>query len=95
MSINTRVRATSESVVVDVEIQDQRYRTRHIQEVTSQLDVPTSVTPVPSHLLRFYFMGCAKEVSDLISISARSGIWTPTDVAKKVCRRLADQVWSR
>ena len=29
--------------------------------------VPTSLTPDPSHLLRFHFVCCAKEVSDLIS----------------------------
>ncbi len=27
----------------------------------------TSLTPAPSHLLRFYFVGCAKEVSKLIN----------------------------
>ena len=36
-------------------------------DVTNQLNVPTSMTPVPSHLLRFDLARCAKEVSDLIS----------------------------
>ncbi len=36
----------------------------NVCEVTSQLDVPTSLTP--AHLLCFHFMGCEKEVSDLI-----------------------------
>ena len=67
MSIYIRVRATSESVVGDVEIQHQRHRIRRIREVTSQLDVPTSFTPAPSHLLCFYFVVCAKEVSKLIN----------------------------
>ena len=67
MSINTRVRATPESVVGDAEVQHQRHRTRRVRKVTSQLDVPTSLTPAPSHLLRFYFVGCAKEVSKLIN----------------------------
>ncbi len=67
MVVNTRVRGTPESVVDDVEIQHQRYRTRHIHEVTNQLDVPTSLTPDPSHLLCFYFVGCAKEVINLIN----------------------------
>ena len=49
----------------DAEVQHQRHRTRRVHEVTSQLDVPTSLTPAPSHLLR-YFVGCAKEVSNLI-----------------------------
>ena len=38
-----------------------------IREVTSQLNVPTSLTPAPCHLLRFHFVGCAKEVSNLIN----------------------------
>ena len=42
------------------------HRTRHIREVTSQLNVPTSLTPANSHLLCFYFLGCVKEVSNLI-----------------------------
>ena len=67
MSINTRVRTTSESVVGDVEIHHQRDRTHRIREVTSQLNVPTSLTPDPRHLLRFYFVGCAKEVRNLIN----------------------------
>ena len=45
----------------------QRHLTRRIRKVTSQLNVPTSLTPVPNHLLRFYFVGCAKEVSKLIN----------------------------
>ena len=67
MSIYIRVRATSESVVGDAEIQHQRHRTRRIREVTSQLDVPASLTPAQGHLLRFYFVGGAKEVSNLIN----------------------------
>ena len=38
-----------------------------VREVPNQLDVPTSLTPAPSHLLRFHFVGCAKEVSNLIN----------------------------
>ena len=67
MSINTRVRATSESVMGDAEVQHQRHRARLVREVTRELDVPTSLTPAPYHLLRFYFVGCAKEVSNLIN----------------------------
>ena len=51
----------------DEEVQDQRDRTRRIREVTNQLNVPTSLTPVPTHLLRFYFVGSSKEVSTLIN----------------------------
>jgi hypothetical protein len=53
--------------VGDAEIQHQRHRTLRIREVTSQLDVPASLTPAPCHLLRFYFVGGAKEVSNLIN----------------------------
>jgi hypothetical protein len=67
VSINTRVRATSKSFVGGAEIQQERHRTRCILEVTSQLDVPTSLTPAPSHLLCFHFVGCAKDVSDSIN----------------------------
>ena len=67
MSVNTRVRTTPESVVDDVEIHHQRHRTPNIHEVTSQLDVPTSLTPDLSHLLPFYFVGCVKEVNNLIN----------------------------
>ena len=67
VSIKTRVRATSESVVGDAEVHHQTHRTRRVHEVTNQLDVPTSLTPVPSHLLCFYFVGCAKEVTNLIN----------------------------
>ena len=60
---------SSESVVGDEEIQHQRYRIHRIREVTRQLrvNVPTSPTPDPNHLLRFYCVGCAKEVSNLIN----------------------------
>jgi hypothetical protein len=37
----------------DAEIQRQRHRTHRIREVTSQFDVPTLRTPVPSHLCVF------------------------------------------
>ena len=49
----------------DAEVQHQRHRTRRIRKVTSQLNVPASLTPALSHLLRFHFVGCAKEVSNL------------------------------
>ena len=48
-------------------VQYQRHRTRHIHEITSQFDVPTSLTPALSHLLRLHFVGCVKEVSSSIN----------------------------
>jgi hypothetical protein len=53
--------------VGDEEVQHQRHRTRHIREVTSQLDVPTLLTPAPDHLLCFHFVCCVEKVSDLIN----------------------------
>ena len=67
MVVNTRVRGTSPTVMCDVEVQHQGYRTRLTLEVTTQLDVPTSLTPAPSHMLCFYFEGCVKEVRKLIN----------------------------
>ena len=75
-------------------IQHQRYRTRRIREVTSQLDVPTSLTPAPSHLLRFCFMGCAKEASKLINrpvvslLGTRVGGTSAEVVTKRVYLKL-------
>jgi hypothetical protein len=68
VSIKTRVRTTPESFMADTEVKHQRHRTRRICEVTGQLDVPTSLTSAPSHLLRFHFVCCAKKVSKLINI---------------------------
>jgi hypothetical protein len=51
----------------DTEVKHQRYRTRWIHQVTSQLDVPTSLTSVPNHLLCFHFVCCPKEVSKMIN----------------------------
>jgi hypothetical protein len=48
VSINTRVRSTTKTVVGDEEIQNQRHRTRHIRQVNDQFDVPTSLTPCPT-----------------------------------------------
>ncbi len=39
VSMNTRVRATSESVMGDAEVQHQRHRARLVREVTRELDV--------------------------------------------------------
>ena len=51
----------------DAEVQHQRHRARRVREVTHELDVPTSLTLTPNHQLRFYFVGCTKEVSNLIN----------------------------
>ena len=61
MSIKIRVRVTSETLMGDEKVQDQRH------EVGSQLDVPTLLTPSSSNLLRFHFVCCAEKVSELIN----------------------------
>ena len=65
--MKSSVRATSETVVGDAELQDQRRRARHIRKAGSHLDVPTMLTPAFSHLLRFHFVRCAEKVSQLIN----------------------------
>jgi hypothetical protein len=60
VSIKTRVRTNPESVMGDSEVNHQKYRTRHISEVTGQLGVPTSLNSDPTHLLRFHFVCCVK-----------------------------------
>ena len=52
----------------DTEVQHQRHRVCLVHEVTRELDVPTSLTPVPNQLLCFYFVGCVKEVSNLSNL---------------------------
>jgi hypothetical protein len=44
VSVKIRVRATSETVVGDVEVQHQRHRTRHVRKVDIQLYIPTMST---------------------------------------------------
>ena len=51
----------------DEEVQHRRYGSLLVHEVTHELDVPTSLTLTPNHQLRFYFVGCTKEVSNLIN----------------------------
>ncbi len=51
MSVKIRVRDTSETVVVYPEVQDQRYRVRHVHEVGLHLNIPTMSTPVFSNVL--------------------------------------------
>ena len=60
----------------DAYVQHQRHRTRHIREVTSQVDVPTLLTLASSHLLRFHFVCCAEKVSDLTNLPVVSLLGT-------------------
>jgi hypothetical protein len=65
--VKTRVKTTSETVVVDVEVQHQRHRTHHVRKVYVQLDIPTMSTPVFSNVFRLGVMCGAEKVSQLIN----------------------------
>jgi hypothetical protein len=58
--MKTRVRGTVKTVVGDVKVHHQRHRTHFIHEIDvsidNQLNVPTSLTPTPNHLLCFHFV---------------------------------------
>jgi hypothetical protein len=60
--------STSETVVVDVEIHHQRYRTHLARKVGRQLNITTMSTPTFSHVLfRLDFMCCPEKVTQLIN----------------------------
>jgi hypothetical protein len=67
VSIKIRVRATPESFMGDTEVKHQRHRTRRIREVTGQLDVPKTLTPTSSHLLRFHFVFCVENCTSRVA----------------------------
>jgi len=94
VSINTMIRTTPESFVGYAEVQHQRHRVRRIREVASHLDVLTLLTPTPSHLPRFYFMNCGKEVSNLVNrpivslLGTRVGSTRAKGITKRVYLKL-------
>ena len=72
----------------DQEVQHQSHRTRHIREITSQFDIPTSLTPAFNHLLCFHFVGCPKEVINLtnrpvVSLLGTRVVCTSAEVVPK------------
>jgi hypothetical protein len=62
--MKSRVRGTSETVMGDTDIQNQRHRTRLIRKVSHELDVPTMMTPTFNDLLCFYSMCGVEKVSN-------------------------------
>jgi hypothetical protein len=76
MSVKTRVRGTSETVVVDTKIQDQGHRTHHVHKVNSQLNIPTIPTPVFSYVTCFDRMCCVEEVRNILFDTRMSGTST-------------------
>ncbi len=67
MSVKTRVRATSETIVGDAEIQHQRQRVHHVRKVDRQFNIPTISTPAFSYVLCLDFMCCVEKVSQLLN----------------------------
>ncbi len=67
MPVKTRVSATSETVVGDVEIQHQRHRARRVRKVGRQLNIPTMPTPAVSYVSHCHGMCRAEEVSNLVN----------------------------
>jgi hypothetical protein len=67
VSVKTRVRATSETVVGDAEVQHQRHQARRVRKVGSQLNMPTMSTPAFSNVLRLGFMCGTEKVSQLLN----------------------------
>ena len=101
MPIKNRVRGTPPTLVGDAQVEDQGHRPCRIRKVCGEIYVSTLLTPAPDHLLCLYFVGCAKQVSNLLTVTAQSwaffsgsrmgGICAPTVRAKKVSQRLAEQ----
>jgi hypothetical protein len=70
--VKTRVRATSETVMVDVEVHHQRHRTHRARKVGLQLDIPTLSTPAFSDMLCLGVMCGTEKVSQLINLPVMS-----------------------
>jgi hypothetical protein len=79
VSINTRVRATSETFINDVEVQHRRHQSCLIREVASQLYVPTLLTPASSHQLCFHIVCCGEKISTLTNYPVVSLLGTRVD----------------
>jgi hypothetical protein len=67
VSVKTRVRATSETVVGDTEVRDQRNRAHRFRLVGHQFNFPTMSTPDFSNVLRLGCMCGTEKVSQLIN----------------------------
>ena len=67
MSVKTRVRAASETVVGDAEIQHQRHRARRVRKVGRQLNIPTMSTPAFSNVFRLGVICGTEKVSQLLN----------------------------
>jgi hypothetical protein len=52
--------------VGDTEVEEQRNWVHRVRKVSSELYVPTMMTPVFNHLLSLDFVCCTKKVSHLV-----------------------------
>jgi hypothetical protein len=67
VSINIRIRDTSETDVVNTEVLHQRHRVRRVRKVGSELYVPTMMTPASRHLVCLNFVCCTEKVNELVN----------------------------
>ncbi len=67
MTVKTRVRGTSETVVGDAEVEHQSHRDRRVHKECFQLDIPTMSTPAFSNVLRLGARCGAEKVSQLFN----------------------------
>jgi hypothetical protein len=67
VSVKTRVRDTSETVVGDEGVQDQRHWNHRVREVGIQLNIPTMSTPDFSYVLCLCCMCGTEKVRQLIN----------------------------
>ncbi len=76
MSIKIKVRAVSETVVGDTEIQYHSHRSHHVRKVSRQLNIPTMSTPTFSYMLCFHCMCFEEKVRKLINLPVVSLFFT-------------------
>ncbi len=79
MSIKIKVRATSETVVGDVEIQHQRDRARRVRKVGSQLKTPTIPTPAFSSCVVFWLYVLCGKGQQVDQPPSRESFWYPSE----------------
>ena len=59
----------------DAQVKNQGNRPRSVSQVGGKLDVSTPLTQAFRHLLCLYFVGCPKQVSNLLTVTAQSWVF--------------------
>jgi hypothetical protein len=67
VTVKTRVRDTSETVVVDTEVQYQRHWTLRVHKVGRQVYIPTMSTPTFSNVFRLVVKRGTEKVNQLFN----------------------------